>query len=91
MKFYSELTKKIYDSAEELDKAEKQVAAAEKAKQKKEAERKARAKEVQDAFKTAYELRDKFIADFGTYHQTLTKEDVSAKNIADLFELLFRF
>ena len=34
---------------------------------KKEAEYKARKEEVDNAFKTAYELREKFVADYGSY------------------------
>lgn len=59
MKYYSELTKKIYETEEELNKAEQEqkleLAKKEEVAQKK----KERANEVQDAYKKAIEVRKK--------------------------------
>ena len=71
MKFYSELTRKVYDSPEDLEKAElklkeeqeKAKKAAEEAKAKREAlaaEKEARAKEVEDAYKEIVKAQKKY-------------------------------
>ena len=84
MKYYSEITKKLYDSKEQLTEAEEKMRAedAEKkaAKEKQRAERAARAKEVDEALKASVdahnkyiELRNKFIADYGYYHCSYTE------------------
>ena len=56
MKYYSEITRKTYDSAEACEKAEAEVEAArvekEAAAKKKSEERAARAKEVEDAYQS---------------------------------------
>ena len=80
MKYYSEVTKKMYDTEDALKTAE-----AAEAKKKAEADlksqqRASRAKEVEDAFKAAQaafdkytELRNKFVEDYGSYHMSYTK------------------
>lgn len=74
MKYYSEETKKFYDSVEECEQAEKE---ARKTKEEKEQRQKllketraARAKEVEDAFNKANELLNKFVEDYGSFHYT---------------------
>lgn len=93
MKYYSEETKKLYDSEEELAKAEEVVKEAREKreqllKEKKE-QRAARAKEVEDAFKEAKEAADKankllseFCKDYGSFHTTLKDP---FRNIFDMF------
>lgn len=75
MKFYSEVTKKIYDSEKELIEAEK---ALNESKDK----RASRAKEVEDAFKVARDAQKKanqllsaFVKDYGSFKTTIKDED----------------
>lgn len=77
MKFYSEQTKKLYDTKDELTKAEAEMA--------KKAERTAAAKEVEDALKKARDAQkeaDKKLADFckkyGFFHTTVNEVIPSA-------------
>lgn len=83
MKFYSEVTKKIYDS-------EKELLEAEKALNKSKDERAARAKEVNDAFKVAQEAQKKasqllsaFIKDYGSFKTTFKSEDYPFWSLLD--------
>ena len=87
MKFYSEVTKKLYDSEKALMEAETEVKrveerklAEEKAKKAKRAER---AKEVEDALKTANEaqaqaiaLLKSFMKDYGYFHTSFSSDDI---------------
>lgn len=72
MKFYSEKTKKIYDTEEELNKAELAV-------DKKKVARETRAKEVEKAIKEAEAASEKahklladFCKDYGAYHTSIS-------------------
>ena len=61
MKFYSEQTKKLYDTKDELTKAEAELATKKEAEMAKKAERTAAAKEVEDAqstFKSGNERKE---------------------------------
>ena len=79
MKFYSEETKKFYETedackkAEAKAKAEKDEAAKKAAKLKE--ERASRAKEIEDAFAHANELLNKFVKDYGSFHYTYSIND----------------
>jgi len=90
MKYFSEKLKKIYDSVEELEKAEKEFddkSAKELALRE---ERKVRAQEVDDAYKKYLNLRAKFIEDYKSYHMTLTEKDLpKAASVFDLFDSFF--
>ena len=93
MKYYSEKLKKVYDTVEQLQKAEAEYDKAHAAEIKKAEERKRRAdeiaaarKDLQNAQKKYNELVNKFIKDYGSYHATYNGEDVSA---TDLFYRLF--
>lgn len=100
MKFYSELTKKFYDTADDCAKADeifqKQLDEAE-AKKKELAEQKAaRAKEVTDAFKAMREaqkkydeLRNCFVRDFGYFHMSFSDPDQTTPR--SIFEDFFTF
>ena len=98
MKYYSDVTKKLYETQPALVEAEalelkKQNEAEEKAKQ-----RKVRAKEVEDAFKAVLdaqahytELKNKFIEDYGNFHVTENRQ-IPVKTAADFsnfIDLLF--
>lgn len=98
MKYYSDITKKFYDTQGECVKAEaeaKQKADKEKyEKEKAAAERKARAQEVEDARKTMVvarskyaELLEAFTRDYHTYHLSLTGDDAkkAAPTLFDIF------
>lgn len=89
MKYYSEETKKVYDTEEELRKAEAKLDEARLEQQAKKEQRAARAKEVEDAFieagkarENAHKLLTEFCKDYGSFHTTL-KEPFS--NIFNLF------
>lgn len=90
MKFYSEQTKKLYDSKEELDKAESALATKKEAEFAKKAERTAAAKEVEDALKKARDAQkeaDKKLANFckkyGSFHTTVNEV------VPSIFDVLF--
>ena len=98
MKYYSELTKKLYDDAEACSLAEKEHAAAEDAARKKaEAERmekKQLAKEIEDLMKQHDELAKriseriaKFNEKYGPFHYTTrhSRDHVSLFDLLDLF------
>lgn len=96
MKFYGDLTKKLYNTAEECEKAEAtfkaQIEEAE-AKKKELAEAKAaRAKEVTDAYQAVREaqknyetLRGQFVRDYGSFHMTFRDPSEHFSFIEDLF------
>lgn len=78
MKFYSEATKKLYDSEEDLKKAESKLVELQKKEEEKKQARATRAKEVEEAFKSAsdaysnaYKLLKEFTQDYGSFHMTL--------------------
>lgn len=88
MKYYSDITRKFYEEAAECEKAE----AAFKAEQKRKEEealqksnaRKEAAKKVEEAYNKLIAAKKEYqsvLSDFckehGTYHTSLTKEDVS--------------
>ena len=97
MKYYSDLTKKLYET-------EKQLKDAEIALTKSKADRAQRAKEVTEALKAANEASKKankllsdFVKDYGSFKTTLTDKDVDVKALsnsfsnyfADLFDKIF--
>ena len=86
MKFYSELTKKLYDSQKELQKAEIEMT-------KSKADRAEKAKEVTELLKAANEANKKahqalsdFCAEYGSFKTTLTDKDVTRDSFWDLFD-----
>ena len=86
MKFYSEITKKLYDSKEELVKAEVEVT-------KQNADRAERAKEVNEALKAANaaqkkanDLLSKFVKDYGSFKTTIKDEDINIPSFWDIFD-----
>lgn len=95
MKYYSELTKKIYDDAEACAQAEKEHIAAEDAARKKaeteRAEKKALAKEIEDLLKQHDELGKQiserivtFNEKYGPFHYTIR----DSRDHVSLFDLL---
>ena len=78
MKYVSDVTGKIYDTVEDLEKAELEVAEMQKKKDELKAKRADRAKEVEDAYKAALEaqkeadkLMKAFVKDYGSFHMSL--------------------
>jgi uncharacterized damage-inducible protein DinB len=92
MKYYSDKTKKLYDSVELLNEAEMaydeaHAAELKKAEQKKNAAEaiKAARKAVIDAQSRYNELVNQFIKDYGSYHETYHDGDVIT--LKDIFNL----
>lgn len=75
MKYYSEKLKKLFDSTEDLESAEKEYAEKEAKELKLREVRKTRAQEVEEAYKNYKKLLDDFIKDYGSYHQTIRDND----------------
>lgn len=79
MKFYSDVTKKFYNSADECEKEENalQVELAAKAakEDKLKKERKQRAEEVDAAYKNYMKLLNAFMKDYGSYHTSFKSDD----------------
>lgn len=70
MKYYSELTNKLYDTPE-LAKEAEEAAKAEKEKVSKLKEMRAvRAKEVMNAYDNYLKLKEAFLKDYGSFHMT---------------------
>ena len=75
MKYYSDKTKKLYNTEKELIKAEADLDVALVAEKEKREKRSARAKEVEEAYKNYQKLLKEFIKDYGSYHMSLTDSD----------------
>lgn len=93
MQFYSEITKKLYDSAEECQKAEETLVNAQKEKTER---RKNKAKLVDEkrkayeaARKEYHQVLDDFCKEFGSYHFTYNSKDES--DVATLLDEFFFF
>ena len=89
MKYFSEITEKVYDTPEELETAEKEVLDEQKAQEEKLAKRAERAKEVEAAYAKAAEVKEQadellneFLKDYGSFHTTL-KKPIKRINIFD--------
>lgn len=94
MKYYSEETKKLYETEEALKAAEQAIINARQEKEKLKQQRSERAKEVEDAFKAveeaqkhAYELLNAFTKDYGSFHMSWS--DNTKKPYFPLFDILF--
>lgn len=71
MRYYSDKTKKLYSTEDELKAAEVEYDDALLAEKKKREDREARAKEVNDAIKKANDLLKKFNEDYGPFHTSV--------------------
>ena len=78
--YYSDVTKKYYESEDALIAAETEVIKAQKAAEEKNKVRKERAQEVENAYKNVVEaqkkyleLRNKVVKDYGSYHTTFNE------------------
>lgn len=101
MKYYSEVTNKLYESEKDLLNAEKNVKEMKEAKEKKDQkmreERAARAKEVEEALAAAREANSKatkllsdFTKDYGQFHMSLRPSEDNRKAF-NVFDFLFDF
>ena len=89
MKYYSDITKQLYDKKEDLVKAEVEAT-------KSKSERAERAKEVTEALKAANEatkkankLLSEFVKDYGSFKTTIKDEDTDVRSdFWDLFDRL---
>ena len=91
MKFYSEITKKLYDDKDSLVKAE---VAATKAK----SDREVKAKEVTELIKAANEATKKankalseFIKEYGSFKTTIKNEEVADVNLNSCWDIFDKF
>lgn len=80
MRYYSDICHKLFDSQEELAKAEKALAAKNDEEAKKKAERKADADKIQEVYSRMIEdyeeynrMIDEFVKKYGSYHTTIDK------------------
>ena len=100
MKYLSEVTKKVYDTVDELNAEEEKVLTARKERELAEAEKKAkreeRAKEVEESLKFALEAQkdaneklQAFCKDYGTFHTSLKDADMVLGNY-DPFRNFFK-
>lgn len=98
MKFYSDVTKKMYDTEIECRKAEsafnKALKEKEDAERRKSEERKARAQKVEEAraeMAKAREKYDKLLADFckdyGSYHYSITTPTSLSEYLSTIFSI----
>lgn len=92
MKYFSEKTKKMYDSVELLETAEKELDEKQEKELKLKEERKARAQEVEEAYKIANNKFNEFIKDYGSWHCSISTErpvkfDVFSSFLDEFFKL----
>lgn len=91
MKYFSEKLKKVYDTVEDLETAEKEFDEKHEKELALKEERKQRAQEVEDAYKKYLDLRANFIKDYKSYHMTLTEKDLPNTTGLSLFDLFDSF
>lgn len=94
MKYYSEKTKKLYETEDILHDEEAKYDLEHEKERALKAQRAERAKEIEEAYEKAAnakreadELVNKFIRDFGSYHYT--RKDIVP--VHSLFDMLFNF
>lgn len=99
MQYYSDKTKKVYKTIDDLKAAEMKYDENQLAIAKRNDERKAKAKEIEDAYKSLEDARkaynqkvNDFIKEYGSYHHSITKS-ITDDDYADPFNLfnIFRF
>ena len=83
MKFYSEVTKKLYESEEELETAEKEVAEEKAKKEQVASEKKADATKVEEAFKASNEAKREYNAKVLAARKMYNESVAAAKKTFD--------
>ena len=76
MKYFSEITKKTYDTVEDLEVAEKAVAEKSNARAAAAAKVEAAYKKLVEARKEFEDVLTKFCKEYGTYHKSFTGKDL---------------
>ena len=90
--YQSEKLNRIFDSEEDCLKAEKEHEEKEAKALALKNERADRAKEVKEAHQHYLDLKAKFIEDYGSWHETITAENLPALNsISNLWDLFDSF
>ena len=87
MKFYSEITEKLYDTPEELQTEEEKFRAETAAAEERTMKYIAREKEVNDAIDNARKLLNEFVRDYGKFRLNKKNEDIDDWNA--FFKLFF--
>lgn len=90
MKYYSEKTKRIYESVEELKEAEKKFDELKVEEQKKKEDKAKRLQEIESAYKSVESATEKynalvadFVKDYGYYHNSIVRVN-RPKSLVDL-------
>ena len=87
MKFYSEITEKLYDTPEELQVEEEKLRAECTAAEERTMKYIAREKEVNDAIDNARKLLNEFVRDYGKFRLNKKNEDIDDWNA--FFKIFF--
>ena len=80
MKFYSEILKELYDTKDELIKAEIEATKAKTARADKAKEVTEAIKAANEATKKANKMLEEFVKEYGSFKTTLTDDDVDARD-----------
>ena len=100
MKYYSDVTRQVYDTEDALKQAEEAEAKRLAEIEEKNKKRGERAKEIEEAYKAILdaqahytELRNKFIEDFGSFHMTVSNKSPVrwSTDFTNLFDFFFNF
>lgn len=87
MKYYSELTKKLYDTKQELTKAEVEITKAKSDRAEKAKEVTELLKKANEATKVANKALADFVKEYGSFKTTIKGEDVDVKSTFwDIFD-----
>ena len=89
--YKSEVLNQYFDTEEECVKAEKEHEEKKAHELALREERADRAKEVKEAYENYLKLRSKFVMDYGSYHMSLTSEDLPALNSVSIWDLFNSF
>ena len=88
MKFYSEITEKLYDTPEELQAEEEKIRTEATAAEQREMERINAKAEVDEAIKNAKQLMDAYVDKYGSYDY---RQNIDNLGLADLCKFLFGY
>lgn len=88
MKYYSEVTKKIYNSVKELEKVEKEIEEKDNARKTDAARVEEAAKKLAAARKEYSEALSSFCSKHGPYHTTIKSDDSDESAFANLRTLI---
>ena len=86
MKFYSEITKKLYDTKDELVKAEVEATKTKTDRAEKAKEVTELIKKANEATKAANKALSEFVKEYGSFKTTIKDNDVSVDSFWDIFD-----